>query len=428
MRNTEEKRKTINLGEGLNIIEPISKKMKNSIKELSLTREEAVQLCDAYENIVALRVACNNQIKAVERGCDDSIDENNALMWLYKTYEQMEKNLASLLDAYVNSSKIGRWMTSIKGIGPISAAYLMATLDITKVSHYNQFHSYCGLNDNNRPWLGRDKSSKIVTNILENKSEALDALRTVSSVLDEIDIIDFLDEYDDHHPKVEAIREIVLDKKEDDETKISNIKCILDMKGINSNVVGLSKKVNTKLKKRIPITPYHIIMISEATQWSQSYLYEYGMKDGKLNKDALIKACSKIPYNAELKRRCYLIADSFVKNHNKPDSLYGRLYDIRKAYETVKNENGDFKEQAKEKLATTNFSKKEIKAIYEAGKLSKKHIDNRARRYAVKIFIAHVFEAMYYFEYGEKSPVPYPMEYMGHVDYIEPEVPFIGFE
>ena len=48
-------------------------------------------------------------------------------------------------------------------------------------------------------------------------------------------------------------------------------------------------------------------------------------------------------------------------------------------------------------------------------------------RYAVKLFISHVFEAMYFAEFHEEPPKAYVIQYMGHHDYIAPEVDYKKF-
>jgi hypothetical protein len=47
-------------------------------------------------------------------------------------------------------------------------------------------------------------------------------------------------------------------------------------------------------------------------------------------------------------------------------------------------------------------------------------IDNRARRYAVKLFLAHLHHVWYETEFGEAPPKPYPIAIMGHAHYIMP--------
>jgi hypothetical protein len=61
----------------------------------------------------------------------------------------------------------------------------------------------------------------------------------------------------------------------------------------------------------------------------------------------------------------------------------------------------------------------EIKAIYESGKLPAGHIISRAKRYAVKIFISHLFSVWYEMDRGELPPKPYALSVLGHGDEIK---------
>lgn len=141
--------------------------------------------------------------------------------------------------------------------------------------------------------------------------------------------------------------------------------------------------------------------------------------------DDLVSYLAKPPYNKDLKKRMFIIGDMFIRNSGREKSLYGRIYKQRKMNETMRNEAGEYAEQAARELSSKNWDKNTptYKTLCE-GKLSAGHINARARRYAVKLFISHVFEAMYYAEFGEEPPKTYVIEHMGHHDYIAPEVDY----
>lgn len=54
------------------------------------------------------------------------------------------------------------------------------------------------------------------------------------------------------------------------------------------------------------------------------------------------------------------------------------------------------------------------------------HIHARAKRYAVKLFLAHWFEVAYRDWYAEEPPLPFPIAQRGHVHYISPDVGVTG--
>ena len=138
---------------------------------------------------------------------------------------------------------------------------------------------------------------------------------------------------------------------------------------------------------------------------------------------------SKPPYNLDLKTTAYLIGEAFVKVSNR-GSKYGMLYRERRAWETIRNEKLEYKEQADRLLSEKNWDKSTptYKSLSE-GKLSAGHINQRAKRWATKIFLTHFFEACWLYTHpGEsKPPVIYPIAFQDHVDYIEPENPYSDY-
>lgn len=126
------------------------------------------------------------------------------------------------------------------------------------------------------------------------------------------------------------------------------------------------------------------------------------------------------PWNARLKTLCWKIGESFVKVSGNTDAFYGRLYVERKALESARNERGDFSEQAAAALAAKKFRDDTgAKRCYEAGKLPPAHVHARAKRYVVKIFLAHYHEVAYRLEYGCEPPFPYAIAIQGHAHKIE---------
>ena len=131
----------------------------------------------------------------------------------------------------------------------------------------------------------------------------------------------------------------------------------------------------------------------------------------------------KQPWCATLKRAMHNLGEVFKRNHNRSSCFYGKVYEQRKASEVAKNLSKDFESQAlsiaaewKKGKKTTSVSYKEY---YTKGFLPPAHIDKRACRYAVKLFLAHWFEVGYREERGEDPPDPYPMARLDHAHKIE---------
>lgn len=133
------------------------------------------------------------------------------------------------------------------------------------------------------------------------------------------------------------------------------------------------------------------------------------------------KKGEKRPFNAELKKLCWKIGESFVKVSGKKDAFYAQLYKQRKEVELAKNEAGDFAEQAKAKIEKFKIGKStDAYKAYSSGKLPLAHIHARAKRYAVKRFLSDLHYVWYMNEYGVEPPAPYPISHLGHAHWEKP--------
>lgn len=138
------------------------------------------------------------------------------------------------------------------------------------------------------------------------------------------------------------------------------------------------------------------------------------------------KKGEKRPWNGFLKTLCWKLGQSFVKVSNNEKDIYGKIYKARKEYETGKNEAGDYAEFAALQLKKKNFGKStEAYKCYSQGILPPAHINSRAERYAVKMFLSHLFDTWYRLEFKKEPPLPYVIaNFDEHIHMIEPP-PFI---
>lgn len=158
----------------------------------------------------------------------------------------------------------------------------------------------------------------------------------------------------------------------------------------------------------------------------------------------------KRPWNAKLKVVGWKAGQSFVKVQARKGDVYGGLYAGRKEIEWKHNLAGDLSAQARAKLerfkigedtnarqwyagCLTADQAREILAAPVGDRLAmtKKlsgepgsgqpmlppgHIQQRACRWAVKIFLAHLQEEWHLHYYGIEAPKPYVLEHVpGHV-------------
>jgi hypothetical protein len=127
----------------------------------------------------------------------------------------------------------------------------------------------------------------------------------------------------------------------------------------------------------------------------------------------------KRDWNASLKVLCWKLGDSFVKHSGRETCYYGGLYRARKLYEVERDASGGNAETAARTLEERNIKDKATRATYESGHLPDGRLDMRARRYAVKRFLAHWFQAAWILHYDTDPPNPYVEAHMEHV-HIEP--------
>ena len=140
-----------------------------------------------------------------------------------------------------------------------------------------------------------------------------------------------------------------------------------------------------------------------------------------LNPDQVWEKGKKRPHNAELKKLCWKIGESFVKVSGREDAYYGRVYKQRKDYENDRNDRGELADQAKAKLERFKIGKTtDAYASYSIGKLPPAHIHQRACRYATKLFLSHLQQRWYEEEFDKAAPIPYVIAHQEHVHVMQP--------
>ena len=134
----------------------------------------------------------------------------------------------------------------------------------------------------------------------------------------------------------------------------------------------------------------------------------------------------KRPWNASLRVLAWKIGESFVKVSSNEKDVYGHIWAQRKEFEQKKNEAGDYEAQAVAKLEKFKIGKDtEAYKHYKAGHLPPGHIHARAKRYAVKLYLAHWHAVAYYEKFQKEPPRPYVISHLHHVhEILCPNWPF----
>jgi hypothetical protein len=262
----------------LDNVQRLSRDLRKSAE--TLTIHEARYLVDAYYQMQEDRIRAGNQTFAMQ----GSGEPNEVIRWLSIQSHVLENQVKGALDRYSNAVELGRWARSVKGIGPVIAAGLLAHIDIAMAPTVGHIWRFAGLDP--------------------------------------------------------------------------------------------------------------------TCEWKKGH---------------------KRPWNARLNVLCWKIGESFVKVSGHEDAFYGQVYLERKAQEQANNEARKYSDQAEAKLAKFKISKDtEAYKHYIAGKLPPGHIHARAKRYAVKLFLAHYHEVGYTLLHGTNPPLPYPIAHLGHAHKIDP--------
>lgn len=352
---------------------------------VSMSRDDIALVVQARFQIQATRLAWESRIRNQKTGNEELADimgvEDDQYLkfseetltvpqWLYATAYNQEQQVNKMLDLWSSTTALTRWLRDITGVGPVFAT-IIATMFKIDIEH----GIGCSANDFISYAGLNDHNTPWIGKVASTYvTEAYNALGLSAKDPATFEVCQYLANMKDKwgHPVIGKTAEKIYTQGMDPET-------------------------------------------------------------GIVTKDSLSKSLARIPYNKNLKPIMYLISKSFVLNKNR-GSKYGRLYAEYLEKITQKNENGDYADQAERYLNTKKWDKStESYKAYTKGKLPNSQLVRRAQRYAVKIFINHVYEAMYFEKYGKRAPFPYILCYdptyadPQHVHYITPEIDYIPY-
>ena len=128
---------------------------------------------------------------------------------------------------------------------------------------------------------------------------------------------------------------------------------------------------------------------------------------------------TRCPWNADLKALCSKLGESFVRSGNDSD-FYRRLYLQRQAQEAAANDAGKFADQAQRQLEHFKLARNtDARASYSQGKLPPAHVQARAKRWVVKLFLSHYHEVALRLA-GQEPVKPFGIEIRAGAHYIAP--------
>jgi hypothetical protein len=112
--------------------------------------EELKSIIDDREQMRKLHQKINNQMLAYERHTDCLNETTKTFLEsqgkiVEKELALRDRALGKWLKVHSDNLPIAKAMLGVKGIGPISTAYMLAYIDIDKAEHASSLWKYCGL-------------------------------------------------------------------------------------------------------------------------------------------------------------------------------------------------------------------------------------------------------------------------------------------
>jgi len=132
------------------MLERLNKDLKTAAT--ALTQNEVRLFIDLYYQVQDFRIACANIVRS-QPGEPSALSQ-----YIFNNFKVFEKDIAAAMGAFAAHYKVGQWLQSIYGIGPIISAGLLAHLDVRKAKTPGNFLSFAGMIEPTRqPWEKKQK-------------------------------------------------------------------------------------------------------------------------------------------------------------------------------------------------------------------------------------------------------------------------------
>jgi hypothetical protein len=373
-------------------------RLKNAIvaQAKEYNREQARMVVDLYYSIQKLRVGSGNKVDAHRRLVDILPNDGDLISQLHGNLTLVEKQAARGLKAFAKAQPLGQWCLSNLGVGPVITAGLLSHIDIHRAVTAGAIWRYAGL-DPTMKWHGNTAMNQMVKAAFSVERSEAGAMLWLSKATG-YRVSEIFSKIGIPAPTPIQVRNRI------------------------SEISGVGVKTVEEVFEKYPIHLDNAVThacsefdVPELLVWEETY------RKVDIDKGLLIKALSKRPWNAALKRLCWLLGESFKKVSNREDAFYGKLYKKRKSEEIEKNATGKLKDAALARLAECKGRRisPEQRELWASGKIQDKGLDLRAMRYVVKIFISH-YHAVGRELNGYPPIQPWIIAHGGHVHYIPP--------
>jgi hypothetical protein len=322
----------------------------------TLVDTEVRYLVDAYYIIQEDRKRAKMQRDSLKKA-----GEPNAIIdYLFNQSRILETQIKLALDVYTNSHMMGSWMRDVFGIGPVISAGMLAHIDIDQAPVVGHIWQYAGIAGPPQQLKDRRASYRV------KYKEPINPDTPPPFVL-------------------KSGQEVTPYYPDGEDTYIYQI----------------------------------LVGEADAPEWEATADIQDVEMTYRISGQKPWEKGQKRPFNAKLKTLCWKAGQSFMKFSGDSRCYYGKIYRERKEYEIERNEAGYNAEYAAVKVKQVGRSTEAYKHFLQ-GRCPPGQIDGRARRYSVKLFLAHMHGVWYERHFGRPAPKPYPIAILGHAHYIPP--------
>lgn len=159
-----------------NDFEPLQKLNRDLKQSARLMGQlEARYLVDLYYQVQTYRISQAHQFRqASEQG-----EPGRLLAWGKESMATFERNIQNALGEFARTYRVGQWLQSICGIGPVISAGLLANLRVPPPMTAGHYLSFAGLVSTSK-WIGAEKAKELVASIVPRGKPTTDQLIKLS--------------------------------------------------------------------------------------------------------------------------------------------------------------------------------------------------------------------------------------------------------
>ncbi|GIV51783.1 MAG: hypothetical protein KatS3mg038_2304 [Candidatus Kapaibacterium sp.] len=92
----------------------------------TLTPTEARWIVKMYYTLQDYRIRAAHQVRTAR----EAGEPNACLTWMFRSIESIEKQIVPLMRTYVRQYRVGQWLLSQYGVGPVISAVCLTSFDV----------------------------------------------------------------------------------------------------------------------------------------------------------------------------------------------------------------------------------------------------------------------------------------------------------